>query len=60
MGFDRKDSRTGDRIDVRGDASGPSGGSDTEFFTFDVNKQKYNVVVPLDEVGCGLSGHTCD
>ena len=60
LNFDRKDSRTGDRIDVRGDASGPSGGSDTEIFTFDVNKHKYNVVVPLDEVGCGLSGHTCD
>lgn len=60
LNFDRKDSRTGDRIDVRGDASGPSGGSDTEFFTFDVNKHKYNIVVTLDEVGCGLSGHTCD
>ena len=60
MGFDRKDSRTGDRVDVKGDAGPPSGGSDTVFFTFDVKKHNYNVVIALDEVGCGLSGHTCD
>ena len=47
-------------LDVKGDAGPPSGGSDTVFFTFDVKKHNYNVVIALDEVGCGLSGHTCD
>ena len=60
MNFETKHSHTGDTVSIRAVASGPSGGSDGEFFTFDANKHKYSVRITLDEVGCGLKGFTCD
>lgn len=53
MDFARKDSRTGDKIDVTADGTGSSGGSaGTDPLDFDVKIHKYKSVIGLDEFGC--------
>lgn len=61
MDFARKDSRTGDKIDVIAEGTGPSGGrAGTDPLDFDVNIHKYKSVIELDEFGCDLPGHSCE
>jgi hypothetical protein len=61
LDFSRKDSRTGDQIDIIAEGTGPSGGrAGTDPLNFDVNKHKYTSVIELDEFGCDLPGFSCE
>jgi hypothetical protein len=53
MSFDRKDSRSGDVIDVDAKGTGPGGGDNSgNPVYFDVKIHKYKSVIDLDEFGC--------